>query len=486
MTTLVIHWFRRDLRLNDNLALHAAAQSGAQVLPVFIFDTAIIESKRVALPRLAFLLKALKSLDEALRKSGSRLWLGYGDPRAILPALIQTSGATALYANHDYTPFARRRDAEVEKLLNIPVHFYDDTLLLPPGSVVKDDGDPYTVFTPFKRKWLTLPKLAMVRAPTEGVFIPAHQMAAYQVEGRGDVRLKSALDLVPSLADLGHPSTIAVPEAGEQEASKRLDDFLAKRIYDYSDGRNHLAAYSADDTYMGSSFLSPYLRFGMLSPRQAYWGAREAYSATPKDSNRESVETWVSELVWREFYMHILFHFPHVAKGSFRQQYDKLEWRYAVDDLAVWKAGMTGFPVVDAAMRQLQVMGWMPNRARMIVASFLTKDLLIDWREGEQHFMDGLIDGDPAANNGGWQWSAGTGTDAQPYFRIFNPTSQSKKFDPDGRYIRRWIPELRDVSAKYIHTLWEMPTRPKSYPQPIVDHPVARERTLAAFKTTSQ
>ncbi len=481
MTPPIIHWFRRDLRLNDNLALHAAAQPDTLILPVFIFDPAIITSKHVGLPRLSFMLKALDSLDAALRKAGSRLWSGYGDPREILPKLVQVSGATAVYANRDYTPFAYKRDAEIEKRLSVPIHFYDDALLLPPGSVMKDSGDPYTVFTPFKRKWLTLPKATMVSTPAKDKFLKAEIVSRCRVES-SDIRFQSPLDLIPSLTDFGHTSTIEVPEASKQEATKRLDDFLAKRIYDYSEGRNELAARSTDDTYMGSSFLSPYFRFGMLSPRQAYWGAREAYTATRKENQREAVETWVSELVWREFYMHILHHFPYVAKGSFRQQYDKLEWRYAVDDLAAWKAGMTGFPVVDAAMRQLRTMGWMPNRARMIVASFLAKDLLIDWREGERHFMDWLIDGDPAANNGGWQWSAGTGTDAQPYFRIFNPVSQSEKFDPDGIYIRRWIPELRDVPSQHIHAPWKMNLPPISYPSPIVERTIARERVMAAFK----
>lgn len=483
-SSIVIHWFRRDLRLHDNLALHAAAQSGSHVLPVFILDPAIVTSKRVSLPRLAFMLKALHALDESLRMTGSRLWIGYGDPREMLPKLVQTSRASAVYTNRDYTPFARRRDTQVAKQVGVPVHFYDDALLLPPGSVVKDNGEPYTVFTPFKRKWLTLPIEVRVDAPSSEVFVKAEQVGRYQIEGTNK-GFQSPFERVPSLDNLGHPSTIAVPAASEQEASKRLGDFVAKRIYAYSEGRNQLAAISDDDTYMGSSFLSPYLRFGMLSPRQAYWAAHQASEATRKDDYRQSVESWVSELVWREFYMHILYQFPHVAKGGFRPQYDKLQWRYAADDLAAWKAGMTGFPVVDAAMRQLKAMGWMPNRARMIVASFLTKDLLIDWREGERHFMDWLIDGDPAANNGGWQWSAGTGTDAQPYFRIFNPTSQSEKFDPDGRYIRRWVPELRDVPNQYIHAPWKMSMPLARYPLPIVERSLAHERAIAAFKAVS-
>ena len=193
--------------------------------------------------------------------------------------------------------------------------------------------------------------------------------------------------------------------------------------------------------------------------------------------------TWINELIWREFYMHILYHFPHVDRGNFRSEYDALPWRDAPDDLQAWKEGQTGYPIIDAAMRQLAQTGWMPNRARMIVASFLTKDLLIHWQEGERHFLHWLIDGDPAANNGGWQWAAGTGTDAQPYFRIFHPVSQSHKYDPNGDYIRRWIPELRDVPARSIHAPWQMASPPPHYPQPIVDHALARERTLAVFKS---
>ncbi|MCA0455987.1 MAG: DNA photolyase family protein [Chloroflexi bacterium] len=481
-TSPVIHWFRRDLRLHDNLALSAAGASGSPILPVFIFDPKMIESKRLGLPRLAFMLQALKSLDDTLRKKGSRLWMGYGDPRELLPKLVKASEARAVYYNRDYTPFAYMRDRALEDVLSVPTHAYDDALLLPPGSVLKKSGDPYTVFTPFKRVWLTLPISESIKMPVKDQFLSAGVIASYTVETRVKSKWPLPLERVPSFDDLGLPGTIEVPKASEREASKRLDRFLEKRVHRYTDGRNELAALSNDDTDIGSSFLSPYLRFGMLSPRQAYWGMQAAAKEAKKEKHRVSVETWLSELVWREFYMHILHHFPYVAKGSFRQQYDKLEWRYDAEDLSAWKEGMTGFPIIDAAMRHLKTMGWMPNRARMIVASFLTKDLLIDWREGERYFMDWLIDGDPAANNGGWQWSAGTGTDAQPYFRIFNPVSQGEKFDPQGAYVKRWLPELETVPTKYIHEPWRMPTPPKGYPAPIVERTLARERTLAAFK----
>jgi deoxyribodipyrimidine photo-lyase len=262
-----------------------------------------------------------------------------------------------------------------------------------------------------------------------------------------------------------------------------LKNFANRTIYGYGEGRNWLIPNPFDDPPPdGASYLSPYLRFGMMSPRQAYAAAQNAIRNAEDQDRRESSETWIGELVWREFYTHILYHFPQVMNMCFRPEYDRVEWRHNVEDLQRWQNGETGYPVVDAAMRQLNTIGWMPNRARMIVATFLTKDLLIYWREGDVYFMNRLIDGDPAANNGGWQWSAGTGTDAQPYFRIFNPVLQSRKFDPDGAYIRYWVPELRDVPNEYIHTLWEMESPPKHYPAPMVDHALARNRALAVFK----
>ncbi|MBL8165624.1 MAG: deoxyribodipyrimidine photo-lyase [Anaerolineae bacterium] len=470
MPTPILHWFRRDLRLSDNLALHAAAQSVCPIIPVFIFDPALVTSSHVSVPRLAFLLRALTALDAALREQGSRLIIRMGDPRAVLPALIRDTGAEAIYLNRDYTPYALRRDAEIERLVGVPVHAYDDALLAAPGTVLSDAGKLPIVFTPFKRKWLPLPKTQPVPAP------PRESWA----------QTLPPSDDLPTLASFDHSTSVALPKAGEAEALRRLNAFLDARVYAYGEGRNLLPAAPDDDTLGGSSFLSPYLRFGMLSPRQAYWGARAAYASIASEDGRTSVETWVSELVWREFYMHILHDYPHVLQRSFRPAYDAVQWRHAPDELDAWKHGMTGYPVVDAAMRQLRVMGWMPNRARMIVASFLTKDLLIDWRLGERHFIDWLIDGDPAANNGGWQWTAGTGTDAQPYFRIFNPLAQSQKFDPHGVYIRRWLPELRDVPDAHIHAPWEMRTPPADYPAPIVDHSAARERTLAAYQAVEK
>lgn len=465
----VIHWFRRDLRLSDNTALLAAWRSGRPVLPLFIFDLAVLRSPRTGAPRVAFMLAALRALDEQLRAQGSALLTRVGAPEQVLSALIRETGAQAVYANEDYTPYARRRDATLKRTLSVPLYTYPDLLLRAPGEVLKEDGSPLVVYTPFMKRWRALPPPASVESEQAG--------------GRwvrvDETTSRSALDRVA----LGFAPTITVPPADERFARTLLARFVAGPIYQYSETRNALVADPfAEATPMGSSYLSPYLRFGVLSPRQVYWAAQGALQHAPNAEARKSVETYINELIWREFYHHILFHFPHVDRGNFRPEYDAVPWRNAPDELIAWQEGQTGYPVVDAAMRQLRAIGWLPNRARMIVASFLTKDLLIHWQAGEQHFMQWLIDGDIAANNGGWQWAAGTGTDAQPYFRIFHPVLQSQKFDPAGHYIRHWVPELRDVPAAYIHAPWTMDDPPAGYPPPLVDHALARERALAAFK----
>ncbi len=466
---VVIHWFRRDLRLSDNLALNAALNSGKTVVPLFIVDPAILSSLYIGKPRVAFMLKGLRALDSDLRARGSRLLIRRGDSRVVLPSLVDELQARAVYFNRDYSPFARRRDAAVESSLSVSVFTYDDALLRPPGQVLKADGSPYVVYTPFKNQWLMQPGLFSPVTPVSGTFYPADRLPDSHI---------------PTLTELGLGTTIEVPDAGEEIAQRQMARFVADPVFHYDTARNSLDT----DPFMvnsspGTSGLSPYFRFGMLSPRQGYGAAHEALETAGDDERaRQSVMTWINELIWREFYIHILYHFPYVIRGNFRTEYDALRWRNAPSDLQAWKEGYTGYPIVDAAMRQLRQTGWMPNRARMIVASFLTKDLLIHWQEGERHFMHWLIDGDPAANNGGWQWAAGTGTDAQPYFRIFHPVSQSQKYDPDGDYIRHWVAELRDVPTRFIHTPWQMDSPPAHYPPPIVDHALARQRTLAVFK----
>ncbi|MFN8379892.1 MAG: deoxyribodipyrimidine photo-lyase [Anaerolineae bacterium] len=466
MSDLIIVWFRRDLRLSDHTALNAALDRGARVLPVFVFDPALNRGPHTSPARLAFLLAGLEALDLQLCEYRSRLIVRTGEPVAILRALVEESGANAVHASRDYTPFAIGRDDRVSKSLSVPVRLFDDVLIQPPEAIAKNDGTPYTVFTPFFRAWSALP-------------VPAPDERALRAEDFADTETFASEPLLSAVA-WGQASAISFPRAGEEAAQRLLNDFTSSAIFRYSEGRNMLNG-PAWGSPAGTSALSPYLRFGMLSPRQALAAAQDARERATSPEARKGAESWISELGWREFYASILAHFPHVLKRTFKPQFERMQWRYSADELDRWKAGMTGFPVVDAAMRQLAATGWMHNRSRMIVASFLTKDLLHHWAEGEAHFMQLLLDGDPASNNGGWQWTAGTGTDAQPFFRIFNPMLQSQRYDPDGMYIREWVPELRDVPTAHIHTPWEMADPPKSYPPPMLDHHASRDRALAAL-----
>jgi deoxyribodipyrimidine photo-lyase len=452
-----IWWVRRDLRLSDNPTLHAALAQGV-VVPVFIFDPALLQAASER--RRSFLVNGLKKLDKNLQIRGSRLVLRAGPPEQVLHELYKISGAKTIYAEEDFTPYARRRDGKIARVL--PLELIQGQLIHHPLAVRKENGKPYTVFTPFSKTWKAL--------------------------------LPDSMDPLPS------PDRIPFPEIGIQsdpfppakegpyfppgeiEALQRLRTFTATpgspAIFSYDSGRNML-------DQQGTSELSPYFHTGMLSIRQAVSAANKAASRAAGQEQREGAKTWINELIWREFYISILFHYPRVLQGSFRQKYASIAWNNNQAELEAWKQGKTGYPIVDAAMRQLLETGWMHNRARMITASFLVKDLLIDWRHGEAWFMQHLLDADLAANNGGWQWTAGTGTDAAPYFRIFNPILQSKKFDPKGSYIRRWVPELAHLQSEIIHDPWTTETKISDYPPPIVDHKQARERTLQAFKAAS-
>ena len=471
MTAPVIHWFRRDLRLRDNTALHHAVDDG-QVIPLFIFDPAILSSNRIGAPRLKFLLDALTTLDASLQHYGSRLLVRYGKPAQVLAELREETRAKALYLNRDYSPYAQKRDKSIVAEAGMDVHIYDDAVLMPPNTVLKDDGKPYVVYTPYKKRWNTHDK-------------PSISERHFRRDWFYDLsNLKNAG--VPTLEKLDHNATIAIPEASEDAALKRLDTFINGDLTRYEETRNYLPIHPYDGSDpAGTSYLSPYLRLGLLSPRQAYWAARNAYTKHDDESAKESIASWVSELTWREFYTQIMYHFPHVMQRDFVDTYLSMAWDENPAGLRLWQRGETGYPIIDAPMRQLNTIGWMPNRARMIVSSFLTKDLLIHWLPGDHYFMQHLIDGDPASNNGGWQWAAGTGTDAQPYFRIFNPITQSKKF-ATADYLRHWLPELDNVPDKHIHAPWEAPNPPADYPEPVVDHKVARQRTLAAFKAARE
>jgi deoxyribodipyrimidine photo-lyase len=460
-------WIRRDLRLNDSQALAEAQAQAERVVPVFVLDPALLASPNIGEKRLAFLVDGLRSLDADLRARGSRLIVRQGDPAKELASLLAETQASLIVAERDITPFARRRDERIAR--GLPLRLTGGLTVHSPERVLKEDGRPYTVFTPYSRKWLSLP-------------------------------LPEAIELLPAPDRISTPDQVAslpIPAgpalrdgaqfaAGEAEAQRRLQAFTAGEaasITRYRDDRNR-------PDLEGTSQLSPYLRFGMLSARQAVVAAQAARRAALTSDARSGSETWLTELIWREFYVSILYHFPYVRSGSFQRHYDRIPWDNDPAAFAAWCDGRTGTPIVDAAMRQLVQTGWMHNRCRMIVASYLVKDLLIDWRWGERFFMQQLVDGDPAANNGGWQWTAGTGTDAAPYFRVFNPVTQGQKCDPDGFYVRHWVPELSRVPAKFIHEPWKLPPSDQhragcvighDYPAPIVDHAWARERTLAAY-----
>ena len=459
-------WFRRDLRDIDNAALAAALASGAPVFCAFVFDTAILD----ALPsrtdrRVAFIHAALVELDAALRARGGGLIVRHGDARHEIPRLAAELGVAAVHAGRDYEPFARARDAAVAAALAADgrsLRLVREHVLFDGDEVLTQAGRPYTVFTPYRNAWLR-------RLHEAGV--PWH------ASDEGALAKPPVACGVPPLAGIGFaPVDLAGigVSPGMRGAAERLADFR-ERLPRYREQRDYPAV-------KGVSYLSPHLRFGTISIRQL---VREALQA-----GGEGGMTWLSELAWRDFYFMILDRFPHVAASSFRPEYDAIVWDEWPQGLAAWQAGQTGFPLVDAAMRQLAATGYMHNRLRMVVASFLCKDLGIDWRLGERWFAEHLLDFDLAANNGGWQWAASSGCDAQPWFRIFNPVTQSEKFDPQGRFIRRYVPELAAVPDKWIHAPWRMPPLEQAaagtiigrdYPAPLVAHDAARQLTLARY-----
>jgi deoxyribodipyrimidine photo-lyase len=483
--TTAIHWFRRDLRLHDNAALAAALERYAQVVPVFLFDPYLLKSANAAPARLVFLLRCLEALDENLRRSGSRLIVRIGRPAEVLSRLVQETGAAALSFNRDYTPYALARDAQVTTRVQAQgaaVASYQDEVLVEPGELTTKSGVPYTVFTPYSRAW----RNALAAQPPVPTALPLERL---RLTDARLMNLPTEPLALPAWASQAKEAAQWVHLAGGEEAGlARLHRFLdlanSLGIAGYARQRN-LPALDA------TSRLSAFFKFGALSVRMAYTLAEEARRQTRNDMIYASISAWINELAWRDFYIQILAQFPYVRGGAFKRDYDRLEWENDQQLFQAWCEGQTGYPLVDAGMRQLRQEAWMHNRLRMTVAMFLTKDLLVDWRWGERYFMQHLVDGDLAANNGGWQWSASTGTDAQPYFRIFNPVNQSERFDPDGTYIRRYVPELRRVPTRFIHAPWEMPLEEqrragchigKEYPAPIVEHHARREQAIALYR----
>jgi deoxyribodipyrimidine photo-lyase len=461
MTKRSLVWFRNDLRVDDNPALTAARERGDAVA-VFVPATRQWRSHGMGANRLAFLLRTLTALSDTLAALHIPLLLGRDAPftehAGQLVRCAGECGADALFCNGEYALDERRRDAAVARQLRaagIAFVRCSGGVVVPPGSVVSSESRPYTVFTPFKRRWLAVVDAGMASPvgipPVQRDIGIAASRPPAQLDGVDATRLAESWP------------------GGERAASDRLTSFAAQGIARYHEDRDR-------PDRDGTSRLSPYLAVGAVSPRRCLQAALDAGIDAP------GAQAWRDELIWREFYQHATAAFDGLSRGAaFRPANDTVEWRDDPAGFDAWRTGRTGYPLVDAAMRQLTGIGWMHNRLRMLVAMFLTKHLLIDWRAGERHFMEMLVDGDFAANNGGWQWSAGTGTDAAPYFRIFNPLTQARKFDPEGAFVRRWVPELARVAGTAIFEPWRTGAAP-DYPAPIVEHAWARQRALAAFK----
>jgi deoxyribodipyrimidine photo-lyase len=462
----VIHWFRRDLRVSDNVALSEAARRAEWVIPVFIFEDAFRTGPDVGAARLEFLLQSAESLRKNLAELGHTLVVRCGRSEEILPRLCRETGAQAVFANKRYEPYAQRRDERIAGVLlkaGFGFELFKDAVIWEEQEILTQQGKPYTVFTPYSKAW-------------KARNIPAPAMKLKAASLTPPIAGVPSDALPPSAAAAGYPLRQTIPPAGERAAREQLRRFMAGPVYHYGGNRN----FPALD---GTSNLSPHLRAGTIGIRTvlAELARARAKAAPPQTAG---CDVFLNELIWREFYLQVLHNFPHVTKGAFRPEYDRLKWSENREHFAAWCEGRTGFPIVDAAMRCLNATGTMHNRLRMIVAMFLTKDLLIHWQWGERYFMKQLVDGDMAANNGGWQWSAGTGTDAAPYFRIFNPVSQAEKFDPQGNFVRRWLPELKDFPDDLIQQPWENPlllARSK-YPQRIVLHEEQRAKCLAMFQ----
>lgn len=436
---IALCWLRRDLRLNDQAALYHALRSGYPVLPLFIFDREILDELEPDDARVTFIHQQIEALREQLAGLGSAMIVRYGNPLVVWPQILDEFRVAAVFTNRDYEPYAVQRDRQVAALLEqqgVTFHTFKDHVIFEADEVLKDDGKPYTVFTPYSRKWRARLD-SRLQTGTDGQ-AESFYLSSYPTEQYFAQLLQTPPMPVPSLHDMGFKvSKIAFPPPS-----------IPSGVVRHYDKTRDLPALE-----QGTSRLGIHFRFGTISIREKARAARKLN------------DTYLNELIWRDFYSQILAHFPHVVEGPFKPQYARIPWREAPEDFKKWCEGRTGYPLVDAGMRQLNTTGYMHNRVRMVAASFLTKHLLLNWQQGETYFAQKLLDFDLASNSGGWQWAAGCGTDAAPYFRVFNPLEQAKKFDPEYKYIRRWVPEFGTPA----------------YPAPMVEHRFARERCLATF-----
>jgi deoxyribodipyrimidine photo-lyase len=440
---MILVWHRADLRTHDHPALHHAARASNKIAPVFVLDPVLLKMPYAGRARIAFLYTNLQALNESYQKLGSSLVVRYGKPEEELLQLARETGAKAVFALRSDEPIGRERDARVKTVLEqngIELKLFESDTIQQPGTIKSLSDTSYKVFTPFWKTWSSFP-ITTLATPSK---LEPHDLSSLAIP---------------------EPNThIPLPEAGETAAINQLEQFIRNVGLRYESLRD----LPATD---GTSQLSSYLHLGVISPR--YAAAR---------GQKAGMTGWVRELCWRDFYRHILFDEPRLAVEAFKPAWNNFPWHDSSQDFEAWKTGNTGYPIVDAGMRQLLETGWMHNRVRMIVASFLTKHLLIDWRLGEAHFNELLIDGDLASNNGGWQWTAGCGVDAAPYFRVFNPVTQGEKFDSSSDYIKKFIPELRDLEPKLAHQPWTMTRPPKTYADPILPLSIGRERFLETAK----
>jgi deoxyribodipyrimidine photo-lyase len=459
MSNLILFWHRRDLRISDNIGLAAARQNSQKVVGVFCLDPNILERDDVAPARVTYMIGCLESLQRSYTEAGSQLLVLHENPCKALPALAGALNAKAVFWNWDVEPYAKERDRAVTEALKqkgIEVHNHWDQLLHAPEEIRSKSKEPYTVYTPFWKNWSSQLKAAPVESLSlvEGL-TQEEQETAQQA---GVVALPTAKDL----GFVWDNELLTAP--GEEPAQEKLEKFGDYAITEYEEQRNFPAV-------KGTSQLSAALKFGAIGIRTVWAATITAWENSRSDEAQASIQAWQKELAWREFYQQALYHFPAIADGPYRDRFKDFPWDNDQELFQAWCEGKTGYPIVDAAMRQLNEVGWMHNRCRMIVASFLTKDLLINWQWGEKYFMQKLYDADLSANNGGWQWSASSGMDPKP-LRIFNPASQAKKFDPEGEYIREWLPELRSVDTEFLISgdISPLERHALNYPAPIVDH----------------
>lgn len=423
MQKVIVHWLRRDLRLVDNTALRHALSGDTKVMIIYIFDPDLLSRWQTDNPRITFIHDRLTHIDQKLQEKGSGLHVFFDKPEVVFQSLIKAYDVQSVYANKDYEPKARERDDAIQNLIkkhDIELHLMKDQVIFEESEIAKADGTPYTVYTPYKNKW---------RAYYE-------KQTHYPDHRNNYDSLLQERRPIPSLQDLGCVRSSVLPPACDLN---HLKNYAHDRDYPYRDATSRIGVY---------------LRFGTVSIRKIV------------ETMIEKNPAFVDELIWREFFMQILFHFPHVVSQSFRLKYDQIEWRNNQDEFQAWCDGMTGYPLVDAGMRELNTTGYMHNRVRMVVASFLTKHLLVDWRWWEKYFSEKLLDYELSSNNGNWQWAAGTGCDAAPYFRVFNPQAQFEKFDPKGEYVKKWVSEYGT----------------SDYPDPIVEHKMARKRAIDTYK----